>query len=99
MTENKNAAGKKTGEGKGADERKATDSERQAPEGQVNQESVVDTLDPQIDPTAQPREQVPVMVDPERPYVDGQDDPFAELREPGTGQIPAKAVDENERGK
>jgi hypothetical protein len=84
--------------GKNADQRKTTgpqkaEENRGAPEGQVNQagsgEAFDPMHDPQVDPTAQPREQVPVMVDPERPYVDGQDGgEFSELRD-HTGQIPA----------
>jgi hypothetical protein len=81
MTGNKSMESK-DGKKAGADERSGTESEGE-----------FDPQAPSVDPTAQPREQVPVMVDPERPYVDGQSDPYAEQRDPATGQIPAEPAD------
>jgi hypothetical protein len=71
----------------------AKPEQQQAPEGQVSQSGEnrdFNPMDPQVDPAMASREQVSATVDPERPYVGGQQDPYAEDRDPVTGQIAAE---------
>ena len=67
-------------------------TENEAPEGTVVQDDSYDPMtDPQADPALPPREKVTAMVNPERPYVGGQDPADYETgQRDHTGQIPAE---------